>query len=69
MSQLSLGSAGLGQARLSCGHDPVAVDLDALARTKDGWYEAVPCPVCRRRRAVVSVGYPTPSDASARLRP
>lgn len=67
MSQLSLGSNELGRATLACFHDPVSVDVRALRRTTSGWYASVPCPECRRRRAVVSIAYPTSSDPTAIL--
>lgn len=54
--------AGSGSATLSCFHR-VAYDAETAPRGSDNWPNAIYCPDCRRRRAVVSTVYPTPSDA------
>lgn len=65
MTQLLLEGQGEPDARvvLTCWHE-AAVRRAELGRTSDGWYEAVYCSTCRRRRAIVSLSYATPAGTA-----
>ena len=64
-NQLLFGSTEMVSGQLSCFH--ARVPIDPSIRLKDGWFAAVVCPVCRKKRAVVSVAYAAPSDPTPRI--
>lgn len=48
-------------AHLSCGHS-LSFDRASCPLTKEGWYRALTCPVCRRPREITRVAYRKPRD-------